>query len=461
MEEVAVDLAECLNKVNGFSHLMITKCALTGFTLIHPLETKSAKEVSRMFLNAVLIPFNVQRVHQDNAKAFRAHDWMELMSLFGVTIINTSAINPEARGFVERTVGLVKLMIKKYLATASSGTLYWDMITYAVNKVMNYSKDPNTGLTPAEMIFGSENTGPSFLRGEEMAPPHYSVKNNKVRLEQLNKELKDMVEYATEKWTQMKIATNERLNKNRIQKKWKENDIVFVLDRLQVPGNSRPLKLKFNPSPYLVVKCLFTTSLLRRLSDNFLALYSNDHIKKYDGAHPIFATLPVEITRVLLHDFKDFLSEDFTIITKFDRFDIPNGIQLFDPQDEQISEKIENQIENVSENEISPENTVIEEITDEFSPEMPDGIDNTQILHTKLDLPARSLIEEDLRALQDNAEAPPEEDGQLDPDEVPRREEDDLSSDESLPDETAGRKLRPRNKTVRFQPETYSRPRRK
>ncbi len=108
-----------------------------------------------------------------------------------------------------------------------------------------------------------------------------------------------------------------------------------------------------------------------------------------------------------------------------------------------------------------PEETVIEEITDEFSPEMPDGIDNTQILHTKLDLPARSLIEEDLRALQDNAEAPPEEDGQLDPDEVPRREEDDLSSDESLPDETAGRKLRPRNKIVRFQPETYSRPRRK
>ena len=163
----------------------------------------------------------------------------------------------------------------------------------------------------------------------------------------------------------------------------------------------------------------------------------------------------------MLHDFKDFLSEDFTIITKFDRFDIPNGIQLFDPQDEQISERFENQIENVSENEISPENTVIEEITDEFSPEMPEGIDNTQILHTKLDLPARSLIEEDLRALQDNAEAPPEEDGQLDPDEVPRREEDDLSSDESLPDETAGRKLRPRNKTVRFQPETYSRPRRK
>jgi hypothetical protein len=81
---------------------------------------------------------------------------------------------------------------------------------------------------------------------------------------------------------------------------------------------------------------------------------------------------------------------------------------------------------------------------------MPEGIDNTQILHTKLDLPARSLIEKDLRALQNNAEGPQEEGDQVDPDEAPQREEDEPSSDESLPDEAAGRKLRPRNKTVCF-----------
>jgi hypothetical protein len=90
MEEVAVDLVENLNKVNGFSHLMITRCALTNFTLIHPLESKSAREVSRLFMNAVLVPFDIKRVHQDNGRCFRAHDWLELMSLFDVKIINTS-----------------------------------------------------------------------------------------------------------------------------------------------------------------------------------------------------------------------------------------------------------------------------------------------------------------------------------------------------------------------------------
>jgi hypothetical protein len=389
------------------------------------------------------------------------------MSLFSVTVINTSAINPEARGFVERTVGLVKLMMKKYLATASSGTLYWDMITYAVNKVMNYTKDPNTGLTPAEMIFGSDNTGPGFLKGENLAPPHYSVQNNKVKLENLNKELKEMVEYATDKWTQMKIATNERLNKNRVVKKWKENDVVFVLDRLQVPGNTRPLKLKFNPSPYLVVKCLYSTSLLRRLSDNFMALYSNDHIKKYNGADPLFATVPPEISKILLNKFEDFLAEDFTTITKFDNFEIPEGIPLYDPQDEwkNYSQKEEFQDENNGLEEETPNmEPKIGEIEDEFSPEMPEGNDNSQVLHTKVDLPSRSLIEKDLQDLQEDADGPGRPLDEADPEEAvdaPQAKRDEPLSDEDVSeDENEGRKLRSnRTKTVRFQPETRYRTR--
>jgi len=382
MEEVAVDLVECLNKVNGFSHLMITKCALSNFTLIHPLQTQTAREVSRMYLNAVLLPFDVKRIHQDNAGCFRAQDWLELMSLFDVTVINTSAINPEARGFIERTVGLVKLMMKKYLATASSGTLYWDLITYAVNKVINYTIDPSHGFRPAEMIFGTSSDGPGFLRGEAMAPPHYSVKNNQLKLEQLNKELDEMVKYATEKWTQLKISTNEKLNKNRIVKSWKENDIVFVLDRLQVPGNTRPLKLKFNPSPYLVVKSLFSTSLLRRISDNFVALYSNDHIKKFNGADPIFATLPAEINKILLNKFQDFISDDFVTITKFDTMEIPDGIPLYDPQtlDDKYEEDRFQEFDTNNDlfnNEINQSNTA-PDLADEFVPEDPYDNDSTQ-----------------------------------------------------------------------------------
>ena len=449
MEEVAVDLVECLNKVNGYSHLMITKCALSNFTLIHPLETKSAKEVSRLFMHAVLIPFDVKKVHQDNGKAFRAHDWLELMSLFDVTIINTSAINPEARGFVERTVGLVKLMMKKYLATASSGTLYWDMINYAVNKVMNYSIDPSLKLIPAQMVFGTDTNGPAFLRNEPMAQPHYSVKNNKVRLEQMSKEINEMVQYANEQWTLMKTETNERLNKNRITKRWVPNDIVFVLDRLQIPGNTRPLKLKFNPSPYVVIRCLFSTSLLRRLSDGFIALYANDHLKKYDGADPIFATLPPEINKILLNKFQDFLTDDFTQIAKFDTFDIQTGIQLYDPDNDQFQQ------EQPSETNLNDQDAIINKINlrDEFYDDDKEPFDNdrTQEVPTKLDFPKRSLIEDDIQNLT-------KDDIQNEPSNLQNAEdfpqENDTEIEEEDNDELAERNLRKfRKRTVRFEAE--------
>ena len=70
-EEVSVDLAETLNTVGGYQNLLIVQCVLTDFILIFPLKTKTAKEVSTIFLHGVLQPFNVTKIHQD--KIGRAH----------------------------------------------------------------------------------------------------------------------------------------------------------------------------------------------------------------------------------------------------------------------------------------------------------------------------------------------------------------------------------------------------
>ena len=234
--------------------------------------------------------------------------------------------------------------------------------------------------------------------------------------------------------------------------------MVFVLDRLQIPGNTRPLKLKFNPSPYLVVKCLYSTSLLRRISDNFMALYANDHIKKYDGADPIFASLPAEINNILLNKFQDFLAEDFTTITKFDNMSIPDGIQLYDPQNEAVKYNEDEPLSEKFQDEIINEVNKNESLTDEFHPEEPYDNDSTQIVPTKNNLPARSLIEKDLQALQNEPDVPVEEDIQ-DPEEDPEPQgiEEPVSSDDESIEETSGRKLRQnRPRTVRFDPSSYS-----
>ena len=79
-----------------------------------------------------------------------------------------------------------------------------------------------------------------------------------------------------------------------------------------------------------MLRSFYTTVLIQRIADGFRALYSNDDIKKYNGADTIFSTLPPEVNKVLLHDFKDMLDSDFKIILENDPLSIPNGITLFD-----------------------------------------------------------------------------------------------------------------------------------
>jgi hypothetical protein len=142
-----------------------------------------------------------------------------------------------------------------------------------------------------------------------------------------------MTKIATDKLTQLRLVTNEKLNQTRSEKNFKTGDIVFTLDRSTVPGSSRVLRTKFSNSPYVVVKPLWVTTLIKRLADGFITLYSNNDLKRYDKTSPLFNTLPPEITKVLLNDFSDFITTDFTEITKYDPFDIPDGVELFNAED--------------------------------------------------------------------------------------------------------------------------------
>ena len=156
------------------------------------------------------------------------------------------------------------------------------------------SVTPRTGYKPAEMIFGQENMSESFLDREKLLPSHHLVQNSKQQIESLTEDLKEMSTKAKEKLIELRQESHERINKTRISKTFKPNDIVFVLDRYTLPGNPRPLKLKFFPSPWVVLKPYFTTCLVKRLADGFTALYSMDDLKLYKGADPIFSTLPPE-----------------------------------------------------------------------------------------------------------------------------------------------------------------------
>jgi hypothetical protein len=143
-----------------------------------------------------------------------------------------------------------------------------------------------------------------------------------------------MAAIATEYLSQNRLKGNELLNKNKVTKEFKKFDYVFVLDRLQIPGSGRPLKTKFYPSPYVVLSAKFTSSLVMRLSDGFQTVYSNNDLKIFSHTSPLFRTLPVEVSKILLYDFQNLLDHDLCTLAKFDTLHLPSSIPLFEEEDD-------------------------------------------------------------------------------------------------------------------------------
>jgi hypothetical protein len=183
------------------------------------------------------------------------------------------------------------------------------------------------------MVFGRENAGTMFLE-HNLAPPHYSIKNNSTLIDLISKDIKEMSAIAQENITELRRDQIERLNKNRSAKKFNKDDIVFVLDRSIVEGSSQVLRTKFSNSPFVVIQPSFTTTVVRRLADGFQALYSNGDLKLYKPLSPEFSNLPPEVSKVLLHDFKDFISTDFSTLAKHDNLELPASLELFKPDDD-------------------------------------------------------------------------------------------------------------------------------
>ena len=95
-----------------------------------------------------------------------------------------------------------------------------------------------------------------------------------------------MTQIAKEEIAEQKLKENTRLNKNKIEKNIKVGDFAFILNRSVVPGAARVLKTKLHESPWVVIRTLFTSSLLKRIVDGRVALYANSDIKIYNPKSP-------------------------------------------------------------------------------------------------------------------------------------------------------------------------------
>jgi hypothetical protein len=231
-QEVSMDLAENLNTVRGMSHLLICQDVLSDYIIIYPMKTKTATETAKNILYGILQHYEIEKIHSDNGVCFRSKDWLKLMSAIHIKVIDNSSNNPQARGKAERAVGMVKTMMKKMIAAVDKDTYNWEGIPFLVSKIMNNTVCPRTGFTPNQMVFGFNKAAkPRFLTMDLPCQTHHLVKNDKVQIEQMTKEIELMTKIAQQHLDETKERTTKRENINRIKKEFKINDIVFVIDR--------------------------------------------------------------------------------------------------------------------------------------------------------------------------------------------------------------------------------------
>jgi hypothetical protein len=261
------------------------------------------------------------------------------MYTLNITVINSSALNPASRGKAEKAVGQIKLILKKMLTT--SDTLNWDLLPFLITKIYNHTVSPKMKQKPIEMIMGKGPNTKAFFELNFEPKLHHSIKNHEQNVEELSKTLKILTAKGLENYQKLQENQYDAVNKNHIHKTFSKGDIVYVLDRYIFIGNPRPLKSKFYPSPWVVIKAMHTTCLIQRIADGFCTLYSKDAIKKLTKGDPIINNLPSSIRKILEHEFHTYRDKDFQTIALNDALDIPDNTELNDtlPPQENSNEK--------------------------------------------------------------------------------------------------------------------------
>ena len=207
----------------------------------------------------------------DLGSAFRSLNWLKELNALNIRVAETARFHPAGRGRVERMVGTIKTLLRKMLAT--NATLSWDLLPFVISKVLNNTVSPKTKVKPVELVLGSDGVGKGFLDLDNFVPPpHFFVRSEAQQIKEKSKEIKELTDFVKNEIAMLNVKNTEKLNKNRVNKEFKIGDIVFLVAKNTVPGAPRVLQTKLSPSPWVVVRPLFTTTLLKRVVDGRVSL---------------------------------------------------------------------------------------------------------------------------------------------------------------------------------------------
>ena len=276
-ERVHIDLLTNFSESNrSHKHLLVIVDALTRYSVLIPLRTKTGDECASQFYNEFICRYGLpEQIITDSGREFNNSFYAQLCKIYSIKKVNTAIYHPSSNGVVER---LNRKILEILRSTIGGTDTNWDVNLNAVQLTLNTSYHSSIKESPHTALFGVPARSPFDIS----IPTHDRtddyvtslMKNAHLRFECL----------------QQKLIESDIIQKKHKNTKAKEN-IVNVGDTVYMKKNVRnelnyKLGRKFQ-GPYKV---------LEKIGINKFKLQScsNEEVTKPVHVSQIKVTIPVQ-----------------------------------------------------------------------------------------------------------------------------------------------------------------------
>ena len=347
---IHMDLLENLPMNRKYSHILLVVCPLSKFLLCYPLKDKTPNMVMYNFVHNLYQFVNVQYILTDNGPVFNNKDFLTLVTALNIKKVKLAALHSISNGFAENFVKKLKYALKKTLTTSEE--YQWLDILPLLVKHFNSTPNPLTNLSPLQILHGENSLlAEKFISDRPPNKLYPFLENIKSQIEAKQAENKKIMEFIRNELHIQKIHTTEKLNRTRLTPDFQVGQYCFVKDNKIIVGSTRPLKSLYSHDPWVILKTLPTTAVVRRLADGYSTIYGYGDLKKYSRLDPTFSNLPQSVRDILINKFEDLNQLSYTNLRKYATLELPQNEKLFNIDEENIeNDNIEENFEDTPPN---------------------------------------------------------------------------------------------------------------
>ena len=361
-DAMILDLAEDLNVTQRkHKHMLLVKCLLTSFLMLLPSRTKKSSEIYFILLTYVFPVTGIPKlIISDNGSCFRGTELVTMLTAIRIKLMVSPALKPEARGLIERSVGIVKSSLRKLVSIQSLKTIQIDVLATLVTLYYNNTYNERVKDIPSYLAFGRTTLETSIFSWDSPVMKQHPFLLKSHKLAHQNKlELTQMYEVVKKEIEKVQKTYAQSIRKP-ITRELPSGTIVYLKKYEKPLGVKTVFYATYAPDAYVVVSSTQTYVVIQRIADGFLTVRSKNDVKQYRNSE-ILKTLPKEVQEHLSSNFTNLSQQQIDEIAANAQLqlvedDIPEGswdeLEQYDPNffvltDESDSEQLQNADETI------------------------------------------------------------------------------------------------------------------